>query len=53
MAAAGCGEAFIHGTGHGIGLQTHEEPYIVVGNRTLLEPGMAFSSSRASTARQA
>lgn len=43
IAAAGYGEAFLHRTGHGIGLETHEEPYIVTGNRTLLEPGMAFS----------
>jgi Xaa-Pro aminopeptidase len=43
IAAAGYGQAFMHRTGHGIGLETHEEPYIVTGNRTLLEPGMAFS----------
>ncbi|MEP7191757.1 MAG: Xaa-Pro peptidase family protein [Actinomycetota bacterium] len=43
IAAAGYGEAFMHRTGHGIGLETHEEPYIVAGNATLLEPGMAFS----------
>jgi Xaa-Pro aminopeptidase len=41
--AAGYGELFIHRTGHGIGLETHEDPYIVSGNRELLEPGMAFS----------
>jgi len=41
--AAGYGEWFIHRTGHGIGLETHEDPYIVAGNETLLEPGMAFS----------
>ncbi len=40
---AGYGELFIHRTGHGIGLDTHEEPYIVDGNDTPLEPGMAFS----------
>ncbi len=40
---AGYGELFIHRTGHGIGLETHEEPYIVAGNRAVLEPGMAFS----------
>ncbi len=39
----GFGELFIHRTGHGIGLQTHEDPYIIQGNDTLLEPGMAFS----------
>jgi Xaa-Pro aminopeptidase len=41
--AAGYGEAFLHRTGHGIGVESHEEPYIVSGNRTVLEPGMAFS----------
>lgn len=40
---AGLGEAFIHRTGHGIGLETHEDPYIVTGNATPLVPGMAFS----------
>jgi Xaa-Pro aminopeptidase len=40
---AGYGEAFLHRTGHGIGLDGHEAPYIVAGNRRLLEPGMAFS----------
>ncbi|HEX8008697.1 MAG TPA: Xaa-Pro peptidase family protein [Trebonia sp.] len=43
IAAAGYGEWFIHRTGHGIGLETHEDPYIVAGNGTRLEPGMAFS----------
>ena len=41
--AAGYGEYFVHRTGHGIGLETHEEPYIVTGNTEVLEPGMAFS----------
>ena len=40
---AGLGDLFIHRTGHGIGLETHEEPYIVVGNALALESGMAFS----------
>lgn len=40
---AGYGDYFVHRTGHGIGLETHEEPYIVTGNTELLEPGMAFS----------
>jgi Xaa-Pro aminopeptidase len=40
---AGYGQWFIHRTGHGIGLETHEEPYIVEGNATRLEDGMAFS----------
>jgi Xaa-Pro aminopeptidase len=43
ISAAGFGEAFLHRTGHGIGLEVHEEPYIVGGNPLLLEPGMAFS----------
>jgi Xaa-Pro aminopeptidase len=43
LTAAGLGEAFIHRTGHGIGLETHEDPYIVAGNTLPLEPGMAFS----------
>lgn len=41
--AAGFGEFFIHRTGHGIGLDVHEEPYIIAGNQLPLEPGMAFS----------
>jgi Xaa-Pro aminopeptidase len=40
---AGYGEFFIHRTGHGIGLDVHEHPYIVGGNDIALEPGMAFS----------
>lgn len=43
IAAAGLGDLFIHRTGHGIGLDVHEEPYIVSGNGLPLEPGMAFS----------
>ena len=43
IAAAGFGDLFIHRTGHGIGLDVHEEPYIVSGNGLPLEPGMAFS----------
>jgi Xaa-Pro aminopeptidase len=43
ITAAGYGEAFMHRTGHGIGLETHEEPYIVAGNHTVLEPGMTIS----------
>ena len=41
---AGLGERFIHRTGHGIGLDVHEEPYIVKGDRTPLAPGMCFSN---------
>ncbi len=40
---AGLGEYFIHRTGHGIGIEEHEDPYLVAGNRTLLAPGHAFS----------
>ncbi|MGM7643865.1 M24 family metallopeptidase [Nocardia sp. JW2] len=43
LADAGLGDAFVHRTGHGIGLSVHEEPYIVGGNDLVLEPGMAFS----------
>lgn len=39
----GLGDLFIHRTGHGIGLETHEEPYILAGSDRPLEPGMAFS----------
>jgi len=41
--AAGYGGRFIHRTGHGIGLEVHEPPYMVEGDRTILEPGMTFS----------
>lgn len=40
---AGFGEYFVHRLGHGIGLETHEHPYLVAGNQRFLEPGMAFS----------
>lgn len=43
LEAEGLGELFIHRTGHGIGLETHEEPYIVSGNTLPLEEGMTFS----------
>jgi Xaa-Pro aminopeptidase len=43
IADAGFGEYFIHRTGHGIGLDVHEEPYIIAGNALPLETGMAFS----------
>lgn len=43
MSEAGIGDLFIHRIGHGIGLQSHEEPYLVSGNALALEPGMAFS----------
>jgi Xaa-Pro aminopeptidase len=41
--AEGYGQYFIHRTGHGIGLETHEEPYIVAGNTEPMAPGFAFS----------
>jgi Xaa-Pro aminopeptidase len=40
---AGYGEYFIHRTGHGIGLTTHEPPYMIEGDTNELEPGMCFS----------
>jgi Xaa-Pro aminopeptidase len=40
---AGWGERFIHRTGHGIGIEEHEDPYVVAGNRTPLAAGHAFS----------
>ncbi len=43
LTTAGLGEYFIHRTGHGIGVEEHEEPWIVAGNREPLQPGMAFS----------
>jgi Xaa-Pro aminopeptidase len=43
MSEAGIGDLFIHRIGHGIGLQSHEEPYLVSGNSLVLQPGMAFS----------
>ncbi|MDQ3466209.1 MAG: Xaa-Pro peptidase family protein [Actinomycetota bacterium] len=43
ITAGGYGEFFIHRTGHGIGLEGHEEPYIVAGNTEPLQAGMAFS----------
>jgi Xaa-Pro aminopeptidase len=43
ISAGGFGPNFIHRTGHGIGLDVHEDPYIVSGNRIEVEAGMAFS----------
>lgn len=43
ITAAGYGEFFMHRTGHGIGLEEHEEPWIVAGNDELLATGMCFS----------
>jgi Xaa-Pro aminopeptidase len=43
ISEGGYGDAFIHRTGHGIGLEEHEDPYIVAGNTLPLAPGHAFS----------
>jgi Xaa-Pro aminopeptidase len=43
IAAEGFGANFMHRVGHGIGLEGHEEPYLVAGNAEPLAPGMAFS----------
>ncbi|UYF95068.1 aminopeptidase P family protein [Rhodococcus aetherivorans] len=43
ISEAGYGEQFIHRTGHGIGVTTHEPPYIVEGEQQPLVPGMCFS----------
>lgn len=43
ISESGYGERFIHRTGHGIGLEVHEPPYIVEGNVRPLEAGMTFS----------
>ncbi|HTE16893.1 MAG TPA: Xaa-Pro peptidase family protein [Armatimonadota bacterium] len=43
ISAAGFGEQFLHRTGHGLGLQIHEPPYLVAGNTEVLEEGMVFS----------
>jgi Xaa-Pro aminopeptidase len=43
IAAAGYGERFVHRTGHGIGVEEHEEPWIVAGNVEPVRAGMAFS----------
>jgi len=40
---AGFGPQFVHRTGHGIGLEEHEDPYLIIGNRERLAPGNAFS----------
>ena len=43
IADAGYGDEFVHRTGHGVGLDVHEEPFIVGGNDRSLRPGMVFS----------
>ena len=41
--AAGYGEYFVHRTGHGIGMEEHEDPYMVSGNVTPIAAGHAYS----------
>lgn len=41
---AGFGPQFLHRLGHGLGLDAHEDPYLVKGNEELLRPGMVFSN---------
>jgi len=41
--AAGYGDYFTHRTGHGLGMEGHEAPYIRAGNKLILEPGMTFT----------
>lgn len=41
--AGGYGKFFTHRTGHGLGMEGHEEPYIRSGNNFILEPGMTFT----------
>ncbi|HNS51950.1 MAG TPA: Xaa-Pro peptidase family protein [Anaerolineae bacterium] len=43
IALSGFGEYFVHRTGHGLGLETHEPPYMVEGNLEMLRPGMTFT----------
>jgi len=43
IAAAGYGDFFVHRTGHGIGAEAHEDPYVVAGNALPLAPGHVFS----------
>jgi Xaa-Pro aminopeptidase len=43
LAGAGLADRFVHRTGHGIGMDAHEDPYVVQGNAAPLEPGHAFS----------
>ncbi len=41
--SAGFGQYFVHRTGHGLGMNVHEEPYIIGGSEVVLEPGNCFS----------
>lgn len=40
---AGFGQYFVHRTGHGLGMNVHEEPFIIGGSEVVLEPGNCFS----------
>jgi len=40
---AGFGQYFVHRTGHGLGMNVHEEPYIIGGSEVVLEPGNCYS----------
>jgi Xaa-Pro aminopeptidase len=43
ISRAGYGEYFVHRTGHGLGLEGHEPPYLTSTSETILEEGMVFS----------
>jgi Xaa-Pro dipeptidase len=43
IVAAGFGDAFIHRTGHGLGIDIHEPPFMVGGDMNLINPGMTFT----------
>ncbi len=43
ITAAGFGPLFTHRLGHGLGMDGHEDPYLVKGDETRLEPGMVFT----------
>ena len=43
IADAGYGEYFVHRTGHGMGVEVHEQPYLTSVSETVLETGMVFS----------
>lgn len=43
IAQAGYGEYFVHRTGHGLGLEVHEPPYLTATSETILQEGMVFS----------
>ncbi len=49
IAGAGFGDRFVHRTGHGIGMEAHEDPYLVAGNSAELAPGTRSASSPGST----